>query len=250
MIIAMGCDPNAQAYKEEMMDYVRSLGHEVVDFGSDDVIYAHVATQVGEAVAAKKCDRGILFCGTGIGVMLAANKVKGAYAANVDNVYAAKRACLSNNCNIITIGCQTVGNMLAKELISAYLDCEYVYNERSGKKVDAIVAASQAQGDSLRRAAEIARLQYDNGYTDYLTVLDAERQLFSAELSLANALRDRLNAVVSVCMALGGGWQDPNVKPSFPVADAEELVKAHDAAGQKASQPAAAPAKAQPAAKQ
>ena len=112
------------------------------------------------------------------------------------------------------------------------------------------MAASQAQVDSLRRAAEIARLQYDNGYTDYLTVLDAERQLFSAELSLANALRDRLNAVVSVCMALGGGWQDPNVEPSFPVADAEELVKAHDAAGQKASQPAAAPAKEQPAAKQ
>ena len=81
-------------------------------------------------------------------------------------------------------------------------------------------------------------------------MLDAERQLFSAELSLANALRDRLNAVVSVCMALGGGWQDPNVKPSFPVADAEELVKAHDAAGQKASQPVAAPAKEQPAAKQ
>ena len=118
------------------------------------------------------------------------------------------------------------------------------------READAIVAASQAQVDSLRRAAEIARLQYDNGYTDYLTVLDAERQLFSAELSLANALRDRLNAVVSVCMALGGGWQDPNVKPSFPVADAEELVKAHDAAGQKASQPAAAPAKEQPAAKQ
>ena len=120
----------------------------------------------------------------------------------------------------------------------------------SQREADAIVAASQAQVDSLRRAAEIARLQYDNGYTDYLTVLDAERQLFSAELSLANALRDRLNAVVSVCMALGGGWQDPNVKPSFPVADAEELVKAHDAAGQKASQPAAAPAKEQPAAKQ
>ena len=51
-------------------------------------------------------------------------------------------------------------------------------------------------------------LQYDNGYTDYLTVLDAERQLFSAELEYASALRDRLNAVVSVCMALGGGWQD------------------------------------------
>ena len=144
MRIAMGCDPNAQLYKEEMMAFVKSLGHEVVDFGSDDIIYAHVATKVGEAVAAKQCDRGILFCGTGIGVMLAANKVKGAYAANVGNVYAAKLACLSNNCNIITIGCQTTGNMLAKELISAYLECEYVYNERSGKKVDAIVEYEQA----------------------------------------------------------------------------------------------------------
>lgn len=143
MKIAMGCDPNAQAYKEEMMEYVRSLGHEVVDFGSEDVIYAHVATRVGEAVAAKECERGILFCGTGIGVMLAANKVKGAYAANVGNVYAAKRACLSNNCNIITLGCQTTGDMLGKEMISAYLACKYVYNERSGKKVDAIVEYEQ-----------------------------------------------------------------------------------------------------------
>ena len=144
MKIAMGCDPNAQLYKEEMMAFVKSLGHEVVDFGSDDIIYAHVATPVGEAVAAKQRDRGILVCGTGIGVMVAANRVKGAYAANVGNVYAAKRACLSNNCNIITIGCQTTGNMLAKELISAYLECEYVYNERSGKKVVAIVEYEQA----------------------------------------------------------------------------------------------------------
>lgn len=139
MKIAMGCDPNAEAFKQEMIEYVKSLGHEVTDFGSTDTIYAHVACKVSEAVASKEYDRGILFCGTGIGVMLAANKVKGAYAANVNNVYSAKRACLSNNCNIITLGSQVTGNMLAKELISAYLDCTYVYNERSGKKVDAIV---------------------------------------------------------------------------------------------------------------
>ena len=102
MKIAMGCDPNAEEYKKEMIQYVRELGHEVTDFGSEDVIYAHVAQNVAEKVAAKEYDRGILFCGTGIGVMLAANKVKGAYAANVQNVYSAKRACLSNNCNIIT----------------------------------------------------------------------------------------------------------------------------------------------------
>jgi len=139
MKLAMGCDPNAEAYKQEMIEYVKGLGHEVTDFGSEDPVYANVAVKVAEAVAAKEYDRGILFCGTGIGVMLAANKVKGAYAANVLNVYSAKRACLSNNCNIITLGSQVTGNMLAKEMIAAYLDCEFVYNERSGVKVDAIV---------------------------------------------------------------------------------------------------------------
>ena len=139
MKIVMACDPNAAAFKQEMMEFVRELGHEVTDFGSDDPIYANVAIRAAEAVAAKEFDRGILFCGTGIGVMLAANKVKGAYAANVLNVYSAKRACLSNNCNIITLGSQVTGNMLAKELIAAYLSCTYEYNERSGKKVHAIV---------------------------------------------------------------------------------------------------------------
>lgn len=139
MKIAIGCDPNAESFKLEIIDYIKSLGHDITDFGSPDPIYAHVAIEVAEAVANKKFDRGILFCGTGIGMMLAANKVKGAYAANVTNVYSAQRACLSNNCNIITLGSQVTGNMLAKELIKAYLECEYVYNERSGKKVDAII---------------------------------------------------------------------------------------------------------------
>lgn len=143
MKIAVGCDPNAEAYKQEMIAYIKELGHEVTDFGSDDVIYAHTAIRVAESVASKEHDRGVLFCGTGIGVMLAANKVKGAYAANVNNVYSAKRACLSNNCNIITLGAQVTGNMLGKELIETYLDQTYEYNERSGKKVDAIVEYEQ-----------------------------------------------------------------------------------------------------------
>jgi ribose 5-phosphate isomerase B len=139
MRLAVGCDPNAESFKQEMIEFVKEMGHEVKDFGSDDVVYAHTATAVGEAVASGEYDRGILFCGTGLGVMLAANKVKGVYAANVTNIYAAKRACLSNNCNIITLGSQVTGNMLAKELIRAYLECTYEYNDRSGKKVDAIV---------------------------------------------------------------------------------------------------------------
>ena len=81
----------------------------------------------------------------------------------------------------------------------------------SQREADTIVASYQAQVDNMRRATELARLQYDNGYTDYLTVLDAERQLFAAELQLATSMSDRLNAVVSVCMALGGGWNDPDL---------------------------------------
>lgn len=139
MKIAMGCDPNAADFKKELIKVVEGLGHEVTDFGSDDPIYANVAIAVGEAVAAKKYDRGILCCGTGIGVMLAANKVKGAYAAVVSDVYSAQRACLSNNCNIITLGSQVTGIKLAEEVVKEYLSNTYVYNERSGKKVDRIV---------------------------------------------------------------------------------------------------------------
>ena len=77
MKIAMGCDPNAADMKNSIIEYVKGLGHEVTDFGAEDPIYAKVAFAVGEAVAAGKCDRVILFCGTGLGVMLAANQVPG-----------------------------------------------------------------------------------------------------------------------------------------------------------------------------
>ena len=126
MKIAVGCDPNAEEFKQQLIPFIEKLGHEVTDFGSDDSIYANVAIEVAENVAAKKFDRGILFCGTGIGVMLA-------------DAYSAQRACLSNNCNIITIGSQVTGYKKAEVMIEEYLKATYVYNERSGKKVDRIL---------------------------------------------------------------------------------------------------------------
>ena len=145
MKIAMGSDPNAEYFKQRLVTFVESLGHDVTDFGSKDPIYANVAIAVGEAVAGKKYDRGILCCGTGIGVMLAANKVKGAYAAVVHDIYSAQRACLSNNCNIITLGSQVTGEKLAQELVREFLSQTYVYNERSGKKVDRILEYEEEQ---------------------------------------------------------------------------------------------------------
>lgn len=92
------------------------------------------------------------------------------------------------------------------------------------REATAIVKSMQVEVDSLRKAKELASLQYDNGYTDYLTVLDAERQLFSAELNLASALQNRLDATVSVCMALGGGWKDSGETPDFPIVDTKKLL--------------------------
>ena len=93
MKIAIGCDPNAQFAKEELIQFIHAkrLG-DVKDFGSEDPIYAHVAVEVAEAVAAKEYDRGILICGTGLGMSIAANKVKGAYAALLSDAYTAERA--------------------------------------------------------------------------------------------------------------------------------------------------------------
>lgn len=139
MKIAMGCDPNGTDYKMTLIPFVEGLGHEVVDFGSDDPIYAHTATKLGEAVAAGECDRGILICGTGIGVCIAANKVKGVYAAEVNNIYQAQRAQLSNCANVITMGAQVTGIELAKCFVKEYLSLTFDPNSGSKPKVDAII---------------------------------------------------------------------------------------------------------------
>jgi len=140
MKVAIGCDPNAADLKNVLIPYITSLGHECVDYGSDDPIYANTAFKLAEDVAKGVCERGILICGTGIGVSIAANKVKGAYAACVSNIYQAQRAQLSNNANIITMGSQVTGSELAKCFVKEYLSLTYDPNSRSASKVDRIVA--------------------------------------------------------------------------------------------------------------
>jgi len=99
-----------------------------------------VAFKVAEDVAAGVCDRGVLFCGTGIGMSVAANKVRGAYAACVSNIFQAERAVLSNDANIITLGSQVIGLELAKCFLEEYLGKQFDRASRSAPKVDAIIA--------------------------------------------------------------------------------------------------------------
>ncbi len=138
MKIAVGCDPNATDFKLQIIPFIKELGHEVVDFGGDDQIYANVAIAAAKAVAGGECERGILICGTGIGVSIAANKVKGAYAAVVNDIYQAQRAQLSNNANIMTMGAQVIGIESAKCFVKEYLSVTFDPKSRSMPKVKRI----------------------------------------------------------------------------------------------------------------
>ena len=91
MKVLFGCDPNATEMKKTLMQVAEKMGCDVVDMGSDDPIYGNTAITVAEAVAAGTGDRGVLVCGTGLGMSIAANKVKGAYAALLTDVYSAQR---------------------------------------------------------------------------------------------------------------------------------------------------------------
>ena len=138
MKVGIGCDPNAFDMKNEIIDELKSLGHEIIDYGSEDPIYANVAFKVAEDVVAEKCERGIVLCGTGIGVSLAANKVHGAYCALVTDVYQAQRATLSNNANMIAIGAQVTGTKIARLLAKTFLENSFIPGGRSDDKVERI----------------------------------------------------------------------------------------------------------------
>ena len=138
--IAVGCDPNAASAKAALMQYLGQKGFLLTDFGSDDPIYANVAIKVAEAVSRKEYDRGILICGTGLGVSIAANKVKVAYAALITDVYSAERARKSNNANIACFGAFTIGIRLMERLAETFLSSEFTPGCASQPKIDRIAA--------------------------------------------------------------------------------------------------------------
>lgn len=136
--IALGSDPNAVGLKEVLKKHLTELGYAWDDYGSDDAIYANVAIDVAEAVASGKHNRGILMCGTGIGVCIAANKVPGARAALCSDPYSTERSIKSNNANIMTLGSQVTGSELAKSLVTIWLRSEYEPGGRSEPKIQRI----------------------------------------------------------------------------------------------------------------
>lgn len=130
MRLALGCDDAAFALRDLIRDYLVSTrsGWQIEDFGlhpGTNEDYPDIAIRIAEAVAADKFDRAIIFCGTGLGVAIAANKVSGIRAATVHDSYSAEKARTSNNAQIITLGARVIGPELAKIVIDTYLDANF-----------------------------------------------------------------------------------------------------------------------------
>lgn len=144
MKLAIGSDHNAFDLKETIKEFLADTEHEVIDFGchsKDAVDYPDVAFEVAQAISEGRAERGIIVCGTGIGVCIAANKYPGIRAALTHDVYSAERAQLSNNAQIITMGSQVIGPEAAKKVVEAYLNVSWA--EGSKRKVDKIIEKEQ-----------------------------------------------------------------------------------------------------------
>ena len=129
MRVAFGCDHAAIDLKNVLMAHLKERGYECIDLGAQDpnvkVDYPISGLAVAEAVASGEVDKGVLVCGTGIGISLAANKVPGIRAAVCSEPYSAKLTVQHNNANIIAMGARVVGDELAKMIVDAFFDAEF-----------------------------------------------------------------------------------------------------------------------------
>ena len=127
-MIAIGSDHGGYELKNHIIKHLEEKGIELNDvgcFSEDSVDYPDIAKAVGEAVASGECDRGILICGTGIGISIAANKIKGIRAALCSDVYSAKMTKEHNNANIICMGGRVIGRELAFMIVDTWLSAEF-----------------------------------------------------------------------------------------------------------------------------
>ena len=136
MKIAIGADHGGFNLKKDIIGVLEELGHEYKDFGThsaESIDYPDVAIPVAEAVAAGEFDRGILICGTGIGIGIAANKVKGIRAALVHDSFSAKATRQHNDSNIMTMGERVIGPGLALDLVATWLDTDFEGGRHSNR---------------------------------------------------------------------------------------------------------------------
>ena len=142
MKIAIGCDHGGFNLKGALVKYLEKNNYEIVDFGCYDdksVDYPDYGIAVAKSVAKGECDKGILICGTGIGMSMVANKVKGVRCAHCHDVFSAKMTRLHNDANVIAFGERVIGAGLMLEIVEAFLTTEFSNDERHIRRVQKIM---------------------------------------------------------------------------------------------------------------
>ncbi len=145
MKIGLASDHGGFQLKEDVKEYLKEEGYEVVDYGTkneESVDYPEYAEKLSEAVVAGEVDRGIAICGTGIGISIACNKVKGVRAALCSETYSARMSMEHNNANILALGGRVTGKDLALEIVSVWLNSEFE-GGRHQRRVDKISAIEE-----------------------------------------------------------------------------------------------------------
>ena len=140
-MIAIGSDQGGYELKMEILKHLEERGLEYKDFGSynsDSVDYPEYGKKVAHAVADGECERGILVCGTGIGISITANKVKGIRAALCTDCFMAEATRLHNDANILALGGIVVGVGLALKIVDTFLDTPFSNEERHQRRINAI----------------------------------------------------------------------------------------------------------------
>lgn len=140
-MIALGCDHGGYELKQEIIAYLEKNHLEYKDFGcfgTEAVDYPVYAKLVGHAVADGECEKGILICGTGIGISIAANKIKGVRAALCSDCFSAEATRLHNDANILAMGARVVGPGLAVKITDTFLNTPFSGDERHARRISQI----------------------------------------------------------------------------------------------------------------
>lgn len=141
MKIAVACDHGGYDYKEIVKDLLLEMGHEVNDFGcpsTKSVDYTDFAAPCAKAVANKEYDRGIVICGTGIGVSITANKVKGIRCALCSDPVSAQLTRLHNDSNMLAMGARIIGVEMMKEIVRVWVETPFSEDERHIRRIEKI----------------------------------------------------------------------------------------------------------------
>ncbi|MGO4547557.1 ribose 5-phosphate isomerase B [Paenibacillus sp. 2TAB23] len=142
MKIAIGADHAGYRLKDEVVPFLQSLGHEIEDVGcscDQSVDYPDYALPVCDLVTSGKAERGILICGTGIGMSIAANKVRGIRCALVNDMFSAKATREHNDTNVLALGERVIGPGIALEIIRIWLDTPFSNGERHVGRVNKVM---------------------------------------------------------------------------------------------------------------